>query len=190
MEDPVQLKRILAAASLVLLTSCDSATGVVNLGGLVTFTYSGGISGNYSANGQMPASNAAQETSSWAAAEVSAPSGAVFSYAASPRNATSHDFVDLTIARTTVGTSNVDPGCFLNCTGLYVVFGAPNTGAGSSFLQECWFESGSVTITEISATRVKGTFSGTGKCFSYLGAETSFTVTNGAFDMAVLPDVT
>lgn len=182
-------KRIIAAASLVLLASCDSATGTVNLGGLLSFTYSGGISGSYSASGALPSTTAGQQTTTWAAAEVSAPSGAVFGISAQPRNATSHDYASLTIARTTAGQATVSPSCSLNCTNLYVIFGAPNTGVGGGFLQECYFESGTITITEISATRVKGTFSGTGKCYSYLGAETTFTVTNGTFDMAVLPSI-
>lgn len=183
------LKRISVVASLALLAGCgDKSTGVVSLSGLLMFTYSGGMTGNYSAQGALPATAAEQNSTEWAASDLG--TGTVFASAIMPRDASSHDYAQLTVRRTTAGTETLTAGCASNCSRLYVMFGAPNTSAGGLFLQECTMTVGTITITAISSKRVSGTFSGTGTCTAALGgAPTSFTVTNGSFDTAILPNV-
>ena len=182
------LKRMIAVASLVVLSGCGGkATGIVDLNGLVTFTYSGGgLSGTYSANGAMPAS--ATGVDDWAASDKG--TGTVFTTSMQPRSATTHDMSIITIRRQSVGTETLTSGCSTNCSRLYIMFGAPNTGASNLFLQECTMTVGSITVSAISASRVSGTFSGTGTCTSaFGGSPTTFTVTNGSFDTAILPNV-
>ena len=182
------MKQMVAVAVLVILSGCGGkATGIVDLNGLVTFTYSGGgLSGTYSANGVMPAT--ATGVDDWAASDKG--TGTVFTTSMQPRTATTHDLSIITTRRQTVGTETLTAGCSGTCSRLYIMFGAPNTGATNLFLQECTMTVGSITITAISSTRVSGTFSGTGTCTSaFGGSPTTFTVTNGSFDTAILPNV-
>lgn len=182
-------RQLLLAASFALLAGCksDSKIGPNSLLGTMAFTYAGGISGTFNASGTLPTSQAAMETSSWAAAELSPPD--VFAAAAVPRTSTSHDFVFLDIGRTTAGTSSISNSCSVNCGGFFVLFGQAN-GSGTTFLQDCFIETGTITITEITATRVRGTFTGTGFCFAPGSTNnTPFTVTNGTFDLALVPNV-
>ena len=179
----------LFVASLVLLAACgsDGPTTVTGFDGALSFTYSGANSGTFSASGALPTSAAAQATSAWAAAQASATSE-MFVAAASPRSGTTHDLVGIFIQRNTVGSDEVDDACGFNCTSVDLSIGLANSG--STFTAYCYLTAGTVAITEKSASRMKGTFSGTGECTSSGGAPTgAFTVTNGTFDVAILPDV-
>ena len=183
----MQPQRLILAASLLLLAGCKSdSTNPAVLTGSLDFTYSGGISGTFTVSGQFPTSTTSQETTPWAAGEVV--SGTTSVVAAMPRNATSHDFFLMDLPRTTVGSSTVVSGCTVNCADVFIVFGNAN-GTGSGFLQSCFLLTGTLSITEISATRVKGTFSGTGSCVGPTGTTTTFTITGGTFDVALVPGV-
>lgn len=158
----------------------------------MSFGYSGGISGTFNVSGQMPTSISGQETSSWAAGEVVTTGADAGTYvaASTPRDANSHDIAFLQTNRTNAGSSTID---FDNCTAsvcstVFFFFGLAN-GTGSSFLQDCYLQTGTIVITEVSATRIKGTFSGAGLCFTPTGTQTSFTVTNGTFDVPIMPGV-
>jgi len=184
----VLARRIALIASLTLLASCgDKATGVVDLSGFLMFAYSGGMTGNYSAQGILPTVTADINTTDWAASDLG--TGTVFASAIMKRDATSHDYAQLTIRRTTAGTETLTAACASTCSRLYVMFGAPNSSSGALFLKECTMTVGTITITAISSKRVSGTFSGTGTCTAFGGAPTAWTVTNGTFDTAIVPNV-
>ena len=175
--------------SLALLAACgsDGPTTVTAFDGALTFTYSGANSGTFSASGALPSSASAQTTSAWAAAQASATSE-MFVVAVSPRSSTTHDLVGIFIQRNTVGSDPVDPNCGFNCTGMDITIGLSNSG--SSFTANCFLTAGTIAITEKSASRMKGTFSGTGECVSSSGSPTgTFTATNGTFDVAIVPEV-
>ena len=183
----MQLNRLVIGASLALLASCkDSSTSPSGFSGTLSFSYSGAITGNFSASGVMPAATGAMETSAWAAGEVSTVDGVTYVAAATPRNSTSHDFFGFYVERTTPGSSSASDNCTSNCAFVGFEFGMQN-GAGNTWLQICSLTTGTVAITEITATRVKGTFSGTGECVPF-GSSTpqAFTVTNGTFDVALV----
>lgn len=183
----MQLNRLVVGASLALLASCkDSSTGPTGFSGTVSFTYSGAISGNFTATGVMPAAQGAMETSAWAAGEVSTVDGVTYVASATPRNATSHDFFGFYVERTTPGSSSASDTCTSNCAFVAFEFGMQN-GTGNTWLQLCSLTAGTVTITEISGSRVKGTFSGTGECVApNSSTPQAFTVTNGTFDVALV----
>ncbi len=184
----MHVTRIIAATSVVLLTSCKSASAPVNPIGSFMLTYAGANSGNWSANGAFSETPLTRQTNAWAASDLG--TNTVFTNSMVPRNATSHDFALLTIRRRTVGTETLTAGCSGTCSRLYIMFGAPNSGtAGALFMMECTMTVGTITISSISSTRVSGTFSGTGTCTPGMQAGGSFTVTNGTFDTAILPNV-
>lgn len=180
------------AASLAFLVGCgkDKITAVTGLNGQMVFTYSGGLSGTFNVTGQMPTSQSAMETSSWAAGEVVTADNATYVAASTPRTASTHDLVFVQINRTNAGNATIDfDNCVAtNCTTVFFLFGFAN-GSGTTFLQDCYLQTGTVTITSISATRAQGTFSGAGVCNTPGDTQTAFTVTGGTFDVALVPGV-
>ena len=146
----------------------------------MSFTYAGALSGNFSADGRMPLTPTEQRTMSWAAGQLD--NQTVFVDAAMPRNATTYDIVFLGITRTTPGSETIDG----STAGISLLLGAQVNGPGQP-MQTCLLSAGTITIAEISASRVRGTFSGTGECTDPVQAITSFTVTNGSFDAPLLP---
>lgn len=191
-EVSVRLHRLTVTGSLVLLIACgdDGPTTVTGLNGALSFTYSGAVSGTFNATGQMPTSPTAQETSAWAAGEVitTGTDAGTYAVAASPRTGGTYDLVVVVANRTNAGTATID---FDNCTddvcsGVSFIIGQ-ETGTGSGFDQLCGLASGTVVITEVTSSRIIGTFSGAGSCFSEGGTETAFTVTNGSFNVPIVP---
>jgi hypothetical protein len=179
----VSPKHLAFAASLVLL-ACKGATAPLDPVGTMMFSFSGGMTGDWSADGAKSETPIVRQTNAWASSRNG--TGTVFTESMMPRTATSHDFAQLTIRRRSAGTETLVAGCVDNCSRLYIMFGAPNAGSTDMFLKECTMTVGTITISAITSNRVTGTFSGTGTCASFGGASTSWTVTNGAFDTAIL----
>ena len=186
----MQPRRLLLAASLVLFAGCKSDSTGPGLSGTMSFTFSGGISGTFSASGTLPATIPEQVASPWAAGELNPTDGGVYVEGLLPKTATTHDLALLFIHRTTVGTDNISASCSSNCSMLGFLFGQPRNFAGPP-IQACDIITGTITITEISSTRVKGTFSGTGTCIDapVVGNTTSFVVSGGTFDVAFVSAV-
>jgi hypothetical protein len=194
----VKLKQLAAIASIGLLVSCssDKSGGPTGLAGQLSFTYSGGVSGTFNVTGEMPTSTAAQETQSWAAGEVITTGGAAntgtFVVGATPRVAGStHDVVVVQANRTNAGTAIIDENTCTTaatCSEVLFLVGSAN-GTSTAFQQICVLTTGSIVITEITTTRIRGTFSGAGDCSTSTGTVTAFTVTNGTFDVAIVPGV-
>jgi len=183
-ELPVLLNRIAVLASLAVLASCKGATAPLDPVGEMTFTFAGGMSGNWVANGATDATPLVRQTNAWASSRKA--TNTVFVESMMPRTGTTHDFAQLTIRRRSVGTETLAAGCVDNCSRLYIMFGAPNSGSTEMFLQECTMTVGTITITAITSNRVTGTFSGTGSCAFLGGASSAWTVTDGSFDTALL----
>jgi hypothetical protein len=182
-------KRLVIGASLVLLAGCKDSNSPTGFQGTVSFSYSGAISGNFSATGAMPASQSQWETSSWAAGEVSTTDGVTYVVSVSPRSATTNDFAFFYAERITTGSSDFSVNCSTNCAYGTFEFGVQNV-TGNSWLQSCTMVSGTVTITEVSSTRIKGTFSGTAECFAPgSSVPQSLTIANGSFDVARMSDL-
>ena len=179
-------------ASIGLLVGCggDKTTAPTGLAGQMGFSYTGALSGTFNVTGQMPATG--QETSSWAAGEIVATGtdAGTFVLASTPRTATTHDLVFVQANRTNAGTATIDfDNCSASvCSTVFFLLGL-NNGTTFTFLQDCYLQSGTITITEVTSTRIRGTFSGAGTCSSSTGTQTSFTVTNGTFDVAIVPGV-
>lgn len=190
LEGSVKTQRLLLVASLVLLAGCgsDKVTAVTGFNGALSFTYSspGAVSGTFNATGAF--NPVTMETAAWAAGERDEPNGELLVGSAVPRNSSSHDFVGMSTGRLTTGSSTISISCTSNCAYVTFIFG--NNNAGSGYLFACDLETGTVTVTEISSARAKGTFSGTGTCFaSGASSGSTMTVTNGSFDVALITNV-
>jgi hypothetical protein len=181
----VLLKRIIPVAALALLGSCKSATAPFDPVGTMMFTFAGGMSGDWAADGAKGETAILRQTNSWAASRTG--TNTVFAESAMPRSGTSHDWAQLTIRRRSAGTETLTADCVDNCSRLYIMFGAPNAGSTDMFLKECTMTVGTITISAITSNRVTGTFSGTGQCASFGGASSAWTVTNGTFDTPIVP---
>jgi len=181
----MRASRLFLATSLALLSGCDpsGSTTVNAFGGTFTFTSAGAVSASFSANGDRPSTQTARETQAWSHAQPTVNSEVILT-SAQPGSGATHSYVEAWIARNTAGTATIDPNCVFNCTGLYVEFNVTNGGPPVG-TQSCYLTSGAFIITSISATNVSGTFSGTGVCSSPGGPTTSWTVTNGTFNIAI-----
>jgi hypothetical protein len=123
----------------------------------------------------------------WAAGFRDNPNSQIQIAGARARSAGRYDLAVIGIGRLTVGTENVDANCEPDievCSGLVLLIDYSQDDEVYAFL--CALGSGSVAITEITSSRVRGSFSGTGLCAN--GSVTSFTVTGGTFDVPLVPN--
>jgi hypothetical protein len=168
----------------LLVTACgkDATAPVLPVEGM-TFGYAGALSGTFSANGAYDSTG----TKAWAIAGRLVGAPYLVLAAVLPRNETSHDAIGIIVPRNTVGTATISTICPPEgCADFLAVFGRHNT-VNNEFLQGCHIVSGTVTIATITDTRVTGSFTGSGTCFSNATGDTAFTVSNGAFDLPIAP---
>ena len=174
------------AAVLIGALSCSDATGP-DIRGTVTFTYTGAGGGTFSASGDAPALIAPPTGTSWAVGYVQA--GESFVGGSTPRSGGLVDLAIVRLERTTPGSESIDPTCNIDgsasCTGMVLFLNFNGNGDTGDFF--CGLTSGTIVLTEVSSSRARGTFSGSGNCVDGTGGNPSvFTVSNGAFDVALV----
>jgi hypothetical protein len=149
----------------------------------IAFTYGGPVAGSWRAAGHLNTSTAAHTT--WAAGKRQG--GNLMMQANLVRPDGKHDWIIITLTRTTAGTQAVDPACGAStCPEVWIAYGLKNEH-GAQADQSCWLESGTLRLDEIGAGRARGTFSGTGSCLAADGTPgDDFTVTGGTFDVALI----
>jgi hypothetical protein len=179
------MKRLILPLALLAALSCSDSTEP-NVFGSLTFSYAGGGGGTFTAQGGAPSFGAPSTTVSWAVGYTE--TGETFVAASKPRSGQNVDMAILRIQRTSAGSEPIDTGCDedgdVACTVMVLFLNFNGNGDTGDFF--CTLTSGTIVITEISASRAKGTFSGSGTCVAGTGgAASAFTVTNGAFDVAV-----
>jgi hypothetical protein len=177
----------------MLLAACEKTTEPSGEpsgnAGAISFNFTGGGGGTFSATGVPPANPVLPGTTNWAAGYQD-PVDGVTGGAGILLEGGTYDFVIFGVQRLSVGTEPVDADCDAdagNCTGLFFVI----NGQGStvaSFDNICALLTGSFTITEVTATRVKGTFSGGGECTSSTQTISVFSVSSGSFDLPLIPE--
>lgn len=181
---------LVAAASLVLAACGDDPTGTnAAVSGSVSFSYTGGGGGSYSASGAISsvASQQTIHTTTWATGFRDNPTTSINVAANVPQSGSLANYFFITVGRQTVGSSTIDVNCSTDnpaCTDVVLVVGSNQ--AGTSFQFFCQLESGTVTITSISNDNVQGTFSGSGTCFTPAAVESAFTVTSGSFNVPLV----
>jgi hypothetical protein len=192
----VKHNRIAFVAAFSLLAACgDSATNVIDgaITGSLSFNYTGGGGGTYSATGAITSAALASSpfTTTWAAGFKDASDNSTNIAANIPRSSTTSDFVGITVKAQTTGTFNIDVNCVQTGTSTCndVVFFTAQTGGGQTFSNSCSLTSGSITVSTLSSTSAVGSFSGAGICFTGTGAPSTWTVTNGTFSVPLLANV-
>ena len=179
------LRRVALSALVLAALACSDSTSPNSNNGTTTFTFTGAGGGSFSATGAVPALQADLGTHNWAGGFLSTPDGGYEIAAAQTRGSGRFDLVDMFVHRLSVGTDVVDSTCSTsNCTSVIFARNISQTDSNQDFL--CVATSGSLTITEVSSTRVKGTFSGSGSCFDAGSTESAFTVTDGSFDVPLV----
>ena len=183
------MQRILiVGACLLALTGCgDKTTEPSALSGTMSVTFTGAGGGTFSASGIPPANpDISNSTANWAAGYVDTPGNQSSAAGVQLRPGAHYNSVILIMDRVTTGTATVDPGCndieATDCTGAFLIVNG-NVGDEGSFEFFCGLLTGSVVITEVGSTRMKGTFSGSGECVDESLNVTSFTMTGGSFDV-------
>lgn len=183
--------RTLLALPLLAVTSfalgcggSDSPTDPTGNSGSVSFSYSGAISGSYTATGAVQWMGFMPQFGTfavgfWEDNEL----GILASRAgtASRSDVFSLDVENIAGPRTVA----ISADCITNCA--YVAF-LPNLNWNTFDSDRlCYLESGSVQVTAINAQRAQGSFSGQGVCLSVADeTEGTFTITNGSFDVPIM----
>lgn len=169
-------RNLYAALAAVVLTACGDASGFIDdQQGLLRFDYTGALAGSYVA--EAPAQDTAG-TAPYALARTN-PVG----YEIESRSASPMVRVDMVTDKRGIGVYEVQPICDVSdtrrCAAGAIEFPAdPATGARQRYL----LVSGTVTITNASAGRIRGTFSGTAR----LNVARELQVQNGEFNIPVL----
>jgi hypothetical protein len=167
--------------------ACSDSSGP-NIHGSLAFTYTGAGGGSFSASGDAPPTNAPAPTeTSFAVGYVQANES--YFAGSTPRSGSLVDLAILRLERTTPGSESIDPACDIDgstsCTGMHFYLNFNGNGDTGDFF--CGLTSGTIVLTEVSSSRAKGTFSGSGSCFDGTGGGPSaFSVSNGAFDVALV----
>ena len=182
------MTRRLVVVALFASLSCGDSSGPNTMGSM-SFTFTGGGGGSFTASGVAPSFSAAPPTgSTWAGGYIEA--GEMFVGGSRPRSAGLVDLAVLRIGRTTTGSEPIDPDCDIDgaaaCNTLFLFLNFNGNGDTGDFF--CGLTSGTIVVTSASSSRAQGTFSGTGECIAGTGgAITAFAVSNGTFDVALVP---
>lgn len=170
---------------------CSDSSGPGMLGS-VSFTYTGAGGGTFTASGNAPTVLPSPTATSWARGFVAG--GAYTEVGGSrPRAGGLVDIVSLRMDLTAAGSVTIGQDCPISgsteCNALLLGLNlnrASDDPGDLDFL--CVLTAGTITITEMSDSRAKGTFSGTGECAAPGTPGTAFGVTNGTFDVAMVPE--
>jgi hypothetical protein len=182
---------------LALQVGCDSSTGPDDSGvGSLSFTYTGAINGSFQASGEMDLDSPdLPEFTTGATAAVQEDLLSLFAFRT--RTAPRGDFFVLLLGQvTTTGTFDLNPlGCAQqNISQCRIGVFVPNLNPSEfddvldlDMIEEQAYvlAIGSVTVTSISNTRIRGTFQG----IAFRGTDPSIgnmlNINNGTFDMPI-----
>lgn len=181
------MRLVLVPVILIGALSCSDSSGP-GIRSSLSFTYTGAGGGSFSASGDAPSLNAPPPTgTTWSVGYVQA--GETYIGASRPRSGGLVDLAILRYERTTPGSEAIDPTCNIDgstaCTGMDFYLNFNGNGDTGDFF--CGLTSGTIVVTEISSSRAKGTFSGSGTCLAGTGgASSAFSVSSGTFDVALV----
>lgn len=180
--------RLLLASVVVLAASSCSDPSAPEAHGTVAFSYTGAGGGSFSASGNAPDFDGPQPQRSWAAGFMQ--QGQTHVIGSRHRSGVLVDLALLRFERTTPGSESIDPSCNIDgdasCTGMEMFLNFNGDGDTGDFF--CAMSSGTIILTEVSGSRARGTFSGTGSCVAGTGGSpAAFSVSSGTFDVALVP---
>jgi len=180
------MRLVLVPVVLFGALSCSDSSGP-EVRGSLAFTYTGAGGGTFSASGDAPTFTAPPTGTSWAAGYVEA--GETYVVGSRPRSSVLVDLAIIRLERSTPGSESIDPACNIDgsasCTGMELLLNFNGNGDTGDFF--CGLTSGTIVLTEVGSGRAQGTFSGNGSCITGTGgASSAFSVSNGAFDVALV----
>jgi hypothetical protein len=182
------LRRTMAFVALALL-GCGDSTGPSGLNGTVTFTFTGAGGGTFTVTGSAPQGSEPPLNANMTAASQDVEGNQTVVIAFKSTGGENGDVLIIGINRTTVGSDPIAEDCDPEATACSGLVFFPNFN-GESLLWACALLDGTVAITEVTSSRVKGTFSGTGECYDEGTDDLEpFTITNGTFNVAMTADV-
>ena len=190
----MRLAHLPILAGLAVLASCgDSTSPDVTVSGSASFTFTGGGGGTFSATGGISAadinSSTVPYTKNFAAGYTSSTDNSTNVVANVPTTGGLSNLMVVTFKGQTAGTGTISGTCSssstVSCNDVFFEIG--QSAGGSSYSYLCFTTSGTVTVTSISSTNVTGSFSGSGSCVTPTGATSAFVVTNGTFNVPLLP---
>jgi hypothetical protein len=174
----------LALLVAVALAGCAvDRTGPLGPGGppVLSFVYGGPVSGVWRAEGAVQPTFAAGTP--WAAARWY--EGDLIVAAQRSNDDGSVDWVGLAAPLSAPGVVRFDGECYesVGCPRATLAFGLGNGPRGAAELS-CSLHRGTLHLTSLTQTRVRGTFEGTGVCFTPQGVRFhDLTITGGWFDV-------
>lgn len=195
----MRFKPVAVIACLSLLAGCGSDTtssvDITNgtISGSLSFNYTGAGSGTYNATGAVSVATLSSTpyVTTWAMGFKNATDNSTNFAANIPKSGGTSDFALVSVKGQSTGTVTIDPSCSPtntnSCSGVALLLGQNSSATTFSYL--CTLTSGSITIASLSGTTATGTFSGSGTCFTGTGTSSAWVVTNGAFNVPVLPNV-
>jgi hypothetical protein len=191
----VSYKRIAVIAALALLSACSDSVTDVNgaLSGSLSFNYTGGGGGSYSATGAITSAALASTpfATTWALGFKDATDNSTNVAANIPKPGTTSDLATITVKGQATGTFSIDVNCLVTgtstCNDVTLITG--QDASGQTFSNLCSLTAGSITVSALSSTSATGTFSGSGLCFTSAGAPSTWVVTNGSFNVPLLVNV-
>lgn len=180
------LRTLTILAGILALAACDKESPAgSDSTPVVAFTYAGPVSGSYRAEGALRAGSSPLTQTG---------SGAVFNdgelevQAVLQRGGGSADWVVFSLPRVTAGTETITELCAPGdgCARLMVAVGLGQAGTAQA-AYSCSLESGTIVLSEVGSRRVRGTFSGAGRCIDHEGELLEgFTLSGGSFDAPLL----
>lgn len=177
---------LLAALPLAaFIAACGDPAGPGEGGGesRVSISYTGAVSGTLVGQGD-PDLSAAPNTQTFATASRAA-DGTVEIVAYGQRGGSRFDLTTLTIPSAEVGQAAVEvcPGETCSSVALALDLGR---ATGSVATHTCHLDEGSIRVTSLTQTRVKGTVSGSGYCIPGAGGDlVDFQIAAGTFDVQI-----
>lgn len=160
--------------------------------GSLSFTYSGDISGTFAVSGGKGREGERYPRNEFAAASRSRSGGFVRIDGVRPTQHPKLDFVGMSLLGVT-GPKTITVCAIAavapDCADVQFTLGENVTSSGLDPDHVYVFTSGSVTVSEITAERVRGTFQGTGASIEPMGQVNfarTIAVTNGQFDVPVV----
>jgi hypothetical protein len=178
-------RTLAAALSVLILSSCGDSTGSQEDGpGRMKFTYSGYVSGTFDASGTPPVSGAGE----FGAAMVNPVSW--LTIVAVEDNGTQYGNTVLLRALPRVGSATCAPGSDpIRCDFRWEFWISPTPGAGVTDLSTGYV--GTVEVTKLTETRVRGTFSIDAQASSTAhggpNSRVPMLIVNGSFDVPIIP---
>lgn len=184
------IKQLISLGFVLSLAACgadsDDGFGPDNGGtgsGSLSFTYAGdGGNGSFQASGAAPTNNS---LGTWAGgARVSDEGETTVLVTAVTKSGSDYDMIGIQLDGNAPGTYDMGGNCETNCAYAVAAFGITSwTDSGE---RACFIDEGTVTVTALSATEARGTFSGKGSCMTDEEFDEPFQVSGGTFDVKVI----